>query len=118
MAGNKMALELDSPPNILIKTTLLAWMGLPVEWADWDRHVADNPTADAPAQLTLDDALRVNTDTGEIVGARCGGCQYILRFNGVDYDDCVNPDCPYNAEADDADPNDIEIDDDEDPDEC
>ena len=27
MAGNKMALELDSPPNILIKATLLAWMG-------------------------------------------------------------------------------------------
>ena len=62
MAGNKMALELDSPPNILIKTTLLAWMGLPVEWADWDRYVADNPADDAPAQLTLDDALKVNAD--------------------------------------------------------
>ena len=101
MAGNKLTLELDSSPNKLIKATLLAWMDLPVEWADWDRYIADNPADDAPAQLTLDDALKVNTDTGEIVGARCGGCQYLLAFNGDDYDDCVNPDCPYNAEGDD-----------------
>ena len=80
MAGNKLTLELDSSPNKLIKATLLAWMDLPVEWADWDRYIADNPADDAPAQLTLDDALKVTTDTGEIIGARCGGCQYILRF--------------------------------------
>ena len=77
MAGNKLTLELDSSPNKLIKATLLAWMDLPVEWADRDRYVADNPAEDAPAQLTLDDALKVNAipPTGEILGARCGGCQ-------------------------------------------
>ena len=63
MAGNKLTLELDSSPNKLIKATLLAWMDLPVAWADWDRYIADNPADDAPAQLTLDDALKVPTPT-------------------------------------------------------
>ena len=83
MAGNKLTLELDSSPNKLIKATLLAWMDLPVEWADRDRYIADNPTQDAPAQLTLDDALKVNADppeAAEILGARCGGCQYLLAL--------------------------------------
>ena len=131
MAGNKLTLELDSSPNKLIKATLLAWMDLPVAWADWDRYIADNPVEDAPAQLTLDDALKVSADpaeAGEILGARCGGCHALLRFNGEDYDDCTNIACPYNAEDEDGDlPADFELteeydppldDDDGDPDEC
>ena len=78
---------------------LLTWIGehypglvLP------DEVVAVTPEemVDAGDLAGVQTEIDYNAETGEIISARCGGCQTALQS----YDDeCPNPDCPYTVEV-------------------
>ena len=93
----EIKIKANEPPSPAEARMLLTWIGehypglvlpdevvavTPVEMVD------SGDLAGVQTEMDYDDA------TGEIIGARCGGCKGPLR--SID-DDCVNPDCEYNT---------------------
>ena len=98
----EIKIKANEPPSPAEARMLLTWIGehypglvLPDEVG----HVTPEEMVDAGDLAGVQTEIDYNDETGEIIRARCGGCQTALQS----YDDeCPNPDCPYNAEDDDG----------------
>ena len=95
----EIKIKANEPPSPAEARMLLTWIGehypglvLPDEVVDVtpEDMVDAGDLAGVQTEIDYDDA------TGEIISARCGGCQTALQS----YDDeCPNPDCPYTVES-------------------
>ena len=79
MAGNEYKLQMDLPPGVGVRRSLLGWMGYPLAWADVNPSDVEPPAEqDGTRQGTMDEAIhdqelliRVN----EMVAERLGNLQ-------------------------------------------
>ena len=100
----EVKIDTGTPPTLAQAKMLLTWIGeyypglvVPEEGPEpTPQERVDNGEVPS-AQLSID----YDDTTGEIIAARCGGCDGPIGSLG---NPCPNPDCPYNADVgDDAD---------------
>ena len=91
----EVKIKTNEPPSPAEARMLLTWIG------EHYPGLVLTEEAPAPTPEEMVDAgdlpgvqteIDYNAETGEIISARCGGCQTPLKAYD---DDCVNPDCPY-----------------------
>ena len=91
----EIKIKSNEPPSPAEARMLLTWIGEHYPGLVLPDEVTPEERVDAGDLPGVQTEIDYNADTGEIISARCGGCQTPLKsWDG----ECQNPDCPYSLD--------------------